>query len=118
MPEQINPRESNPNLDLTTPDGVARLHQYFDKYGWMILPGAWVAKQAIERLFASTPATIKEQKDAAVAIIKAGKDAGVDSMTVTVDERVGLELAAPIEGLPLKIQAGSCGKITIEVKYK
>jgi hypothetical protein len=39
-------------------------------------------------------------------------------MTITVDQRVGVDFGVPITGIPIKVEAGSNGKMVIQVKYK
>jgi len=110
--------DKKPLVDLTTPEGLNRAIELFNKYGWAIAPLPWLAKQFFERVFRSPAETAQAQKEAAVAIIQAGQDAGVDSLTITVDQRVGVDFGVPIKGIPLKVEAGSNGKMVIEVKYK
>src|SRR5439155_22291974 len=110
--------DQTPTVDLTTPDGIKKAVELFNKYGWALLPLPWAAKQLFERIFHSPAETLAGQKEAAVAIIQAGKDSGVESLTITVDQRVGVDFGVPIKGIPLKMEAGSNGKMVIEVKYK
>ena len=110
--------DKKPAIDLTTQDGVKKAVELFDKYGWWVLPLPWAAKQIFDRIFHSPAAIAAGQKEAAVAIIQAGKEAGVDAMTITVDQRVGVDFGVPIKGIPIKVEAGSNGKMVIQVKYK
>lgn len=66
----------------------------------------------------STNSTIQEQRQAAVEIIKAGKDNNVSSLEVTLDQKAGIELGSAIDGIPLKFSVGKSGKMTIKVEYK
>lgn len=62
--------------------------------------------------------TIQEQRQAAVEIIKAGKDNNVSSLEVTLDQKAGIDLGSVIEGIPLKFSVGKSGTMTIKVEYK
>jgi hypothetical protein len=66
----------------------------------------------------STNSTIQEQRQAAVEIIKAGKDSNASYIEVTLDQKAGLHLGSEIEGIPLKFSVGKSGKMTIKVEYK
>jgi hypothetical protein len=109
---------TKPTIDLTTQEGVQKAIELFNKYGWLFLPVPWAAKQILDRIFRSPAEIATGQKEAAVAIIEAGKEAGVESLTITVDQRVGIDFGVPIKGIPIKVEAGSNGKMVIEVKYK
>ena len=109
--------DKKPAFDLTTQEGIKKAVELFNKYGWMLLPVPWAAKKLLDRIFHSPAEIAAGQKEAAVAIIQAGKDAGVESMRITVDQRVGIDFGVPIQGIPLKVEAGSNGKMVIEVNY-
>jgi hypothetical protein len=119
MPEEAVPGDRNPRLDLTTKEGLGQLNDFFDRYGCFIPPIAWVwlAKQLIQRLFSSPVDTAKAQTDMACAIIKAAKAAGVESVSVTVDNQAGVNLGFSVEGLPLQTKVGAGGKIVIEARF-
>lgn len=68
-------------------------------------------------LFTPTNA-VSKQAEAAVGIIKAGKESGVDKMTLVMEEQEGAHFSAPIEGVNISAGIGRKGKITIEVTYK
>jgi hypothetical protein len=110
--------DKRPAIDLTSEEGVKKAVELFNKYGWLLLPLPWAAKQILDRIFHAPAEIAAGQKEAAVAIIQAGKEAGVDSLRITVDQRVGVDFGVPIKGIPIKIEAGSNGKMVIEVKYK
>src|ERR1043166_405725 len=110
--------DKRPAIDLTSEEGVKKAVELFNKYGWLLLPLPWAAKQILDRIFHAPAGIAAGKKEAAGAIIQAGKEAGVDSLRITVDQRVGVDFGVPIKGIPIKIEAGSNGKMVIEVKYK
>ena len=61
---------------------------------------------------------INAQKQAAIDIIRAGKDNGADSVKITMSEKNGLNLNSNKEGLPAGFSAGKSNNMTIEIKYK
>lgn len=72
-------------------------------------------KVLIENLSSSE---INTQKQAAIDIIRAGKDNGADSVKITMSEKNGLNLNSNKEGLPAEFSAGKSNNMTIEIKYK
>ena len=66
----------------------------------LIEPLGWLIKKSIEWTRDSNIAILDAQKKAAVEIIKAGKEAGVDNIELTVDESVGVHLGFSAEGIP------------------
>lgn len=72
-------------------------------------------KALIENLSSSE---INAQKQAAIDIIRAGKDNGADSVKITMSEKNGLNLNSNKEGLPAGFSAGKSNNMTIEIKYK
>ena len=114
-------------FDLTTKDGIVNAAKELgDKdLALLLIPGygpmVYLGKKAIDAIngvLSTTESTIQEQTKAAVEIIKAGKQAGVDNMEVTLDQKAGLNFGSEIEGLPIKVMVGKSGKMTINVKYK
>jgi hypothetical protein len=79
-------------------------------------PLLWTVGKILD---ATAPASgAAKQSEAAVEIIKAGKENGVDKMTIVMDEQAGAQFSAPIEGVNISAGVGSKGKIKIEVTYK
>jgi len=107
------------SFNLTSTRGVK---DALEKYGGPILLGPYYylfkgAKSLLDK-YLDSPSTIEQQRDTAVAIIKAGKDQGVDSMKITVDQMAGIDLGSELNGVPLKFSVGKNGQMTIEVTYK
>lgn len=63
-------------------------------------------------------ALCEKQAQSASDIIKAGQEAGVKKMNITLSQEAGLNFKAPIEGVNIAAKAGNNGTITIEVEYK
>lgn len=88
---------------------------------WAVL-GDWdsiikVGKSLIDSFFNNTE-SISKQQEAAEALIKRGKEEGVDEMEITLDNHKGFKLNVPIEGVKIDTLIGSNDKMTLKVKYK
>jgi hypothetical protein len=62
--------------------------------------------------------SVQAQKQAAVDVIRAGRDSGVESMTIKMDRQAGIDLGANIDGIPIKMKVGDSGTVEVFVKYK
>lgn len=80
--------------------------------GVLVYPAYKLIKRSL-----STSKASKEQAEAAVEIIKAGREAGVKRMTVEVDNQAGLDIGSDIEGIPVRCMVGSKGRVRLEVEY-
>lgn len=113
-------------FDITTAEGKQQALNWLDKHGWIFLGSFWLYWKAGQFLVNAVKSLtsdavvqeIEEQKKAAVEIIKAGQEAGVDELEITMSERAGIGLKSELEGLPIDLIAGSSGKFTLKVKYK
>jgi len=88
-------------------------------------PTAYLAKKLFDKAAElvretanSTESTIREQRQAAIDIIKAGKESNASSLEITLDQKAGIDLGAAFEGIPLKFSVGKFGKMTVKVEYK
>lgn len=116
------------SFDLTTSEGMSKaLRAAKDPDLLMLIGGPfpYLAKklfdkgaELIREAASSTNSTIQEQRQAAVEIIKAGKDNNASSLEVTLDQKAGIDLGSEIEGIPFKFSVGTSGKMTIKVEYK
>jgi hypothetical protein len=117
------------SFDLTTAAGVSEAIRAAKKDPDLLLliggPIPYLAKklfdkgaEPIREAANSTNSTIQEQRQAAVEIIKAGRDNNASSIEITLDQKAGIDLGSEIEGIPLKFSVGKSGKMTIKVKYK
>lgn len=115
-------------FDLTTSAGLTEALRAAKDPDLLLLIGGpipYLAKklfdkgaELIRETANSTNSTIQEQRQAAVEIIKAGKDNNASSLEVTLDQKAGIDLGSEIEGIPLKFSVGKSGKMTIKVQYK
>jgi hypothetical protein len=116
------------SFDLTTSAGLTEALRAVKDPDLLLLIGGpipYFAKklfdkgaELIRETTNSTNSTIQEQRQAAVEIIKAGKDNNASSLEVTLDQKAGIDLGSEIEGIPLKFSVGKSGKMTIKVEYK
>ena len=88
---------------------------------WAVL-GDWnsiikVGKSLIDSFFNNTE-SISKQQEAAEALIKRGKEEGVDEIEITLENTNGFKFNAPIEGVNIDACLGSNDKMTLKVKYK
>jgi hypothetical protein len=105
--------------DLTTAEGwLAAYQSCYERYGWIWNPGGWLVRRLLKDVFKASSATLAAQRKTAFELIRAGKESGVDTMTITVDQHAGLDLGSAVEGIPIQVRLGAGGKMIIEVKYK
>ena len=109
-------------FDLTSVEGFKKALEFFNKYGVICSCSSqiWLLKMAwdVVSSLVSSRDIIQEQRKTAVELIKAGRDAGVDEMKITLDQMAGIDIGADIESIPFKVKVGKNGKMTLEVKYK
>jgi hypothetical protein len=116
------------SFDLTTLEGVTEAIRAAKDPDLLSLIGGpipYLAKklfdkgvELIRETANLTNPTIQEQRQAAVEIIKAGKDNNASSIEITLDQKAGIGLGKEIDGIPLKFSVGESGKMTIKVEYK
>ena len=113
---EVDPKY-DPTHDLTTTEGRARVVRVFEAL--MKSPAAWVisplGKLAYEL---SKRGSNKEQVQAAVALIRAGKEQGLKRLRIRLNERAGADVAAAVRGVPLKSTLVAEGTIEIEAEYR
>ncbi len=120
------------SYDLTTPRGLADAAANYVKenpakkaaMAFMDLPfglgmalGEKIAKLAFA-LFENPEKMIEAQRKTAVDLIKAGKEHGASKVSVTLDQKAGIDIGSELNGFPMKFSVGTNGQITIEVEYK
>ena len=67
----------------------------------------------------SNDTTIKNQKETALEIIKAGKQNNVDKIELVLDQSAGIDIAADIDNMAnVKAKIGTDGKMRMKIKYK
>lgn len=111
-------------FDITTKAGLLETLKFLDsdpRFESMGDPisrfGIKKAAHALESLLSTTESTLQQQRQTAVDIIKAGKDAGVDSLEVTLDQHVGLHFGSNVDGIPIKATMGKSGSMIIKATY-
>jgi hypothetical protein len=109
-------------IDVSTPEARARALENFEKYGWMIHPTGWLAVKLYRGLRSmGADAAAKEvaaQRQAAIDIIRAGKEHGVAELEITMSQDAGLSFGSTFEGLPVQAKGGTSGTMTLRVRYK
>ncbi|MBP3709668.1 MAG: hypothetical protein J6I73_04615 [Treponema sp.] len=111
------------NYDLTTAEGREEASKYLSSFMatiGMLIPPVGIGIATVEGLVSllSRKDIISAQKELAEELIKTGKENGVDSMEITVDNKVGMNFGATFDGVPLNALLGSNGKMTLKVKFK
>jgi acylphosphatase len=105
------------DFDVSTEEGRRKALEEFDKNGWAFSWPFWLTRQAYKAIAAGSQTAIQSQKDAAVEIIRAGRENNVKKMKITMDQTAGIDMGSDVEGIPLKIKLGNSGKVIIEVEY-
>lgn len=112
-------------FDITTKAGLVETLRFLDsdpRFKSMGDPiSRFVIKKAahaLESFLSTTESTLQEQRRTAIDIIRAGKDSGVDSLEVTLDQQVGLHFGSNVDGIPIKATLGKSGNMTIKATYK
>ena len=106
------------SYDLTTDSGRSAAKADIAFIATTALGGGtftYFTLKAIERLLPKEP--VKEQSEAAIDLIKAGKESGVKKMKVTMEDQAGLDFNCPIDGAKITVHVGKKGKTTLEVEY-
>lgn len=82
------------------------------------------AAKAIGSLFSNSDgkSTLKEQEEAAIAIIKAGKENGAESIEIEVEQQAGIKLEGVFKSEygngSVDTVFGKSGKMKLKIKYK
>jgi hypothetical protein len=124
MPEIIS-------YDLTTPKGMAEAVANFAKENpakaviAILNPLGFLGLEFGEKIFKSVlepfehpEKMIDAQRQAAVDLIKAGKEHGASKISVTLDQKAGIDIGSELKDFPLKFSVGSDCKMKIDVEYK
>lgn len=99
--------------DLTTKSGYKAAMDAFENWGWVIsLPG-WI----LWKVFSPEVST-KKQTEAAIELIKAGRQQNVEKMKIKVSHQAGIDIGADVEGIPIRVKIGDAGLCEVEVEYK
>lgn len=82
----------------------------------MLLIGDAIKKKT-SAILNRTEKVINAQREAAVGVIKAGKENGASKIRVTLNQKAGIDIGGSLEGYSLKFDIGSDDSMTIEVEY-
>lgn len=105
--------------DLTTKNGLKNASDFLKKNGVYLaggLPG--IAILAVKEILFSADKKTNTQIKVAENLIKRGKEQGVDSMTVKVNNKTGAHLKSSMKDYPLEFTLGSNNDVEVTVKYK
>ena len=115
------------SFDLTTDEAAKNANSLLVRLGWSLpialfsppvgLTAVAIAISALAIAGTASTTILDKQKQAAIELIRAGKENGVKRMTIILDKTVGLELGTSFEGIPIKCRIGVSGTATIEVTY-
>jgi len=114
-------------FDLTTRAGILSAAKEIGKSDWPLLllptvgPIAYFGKKAFDAIGSaveSADSMLEMQREAAIEIAKAGKDAGAECIEITLDQDIGMKFGSQIEGFPIQAKVGKSGHMTIKVVYK
>lgn len=109
-------------FDLTKSKGLQAVNDFLGKSIMprilpdFSLPYLDLGKFALEKIFSTN--SVEKEKELVAALIKEGKDKGVDEMEIDVNNRRGFDFNIPIEGIDIKTMVGANEKMRIKVKYK
>lgn len=82
------------------------------KYGWIIAPLPWLVYKTF-----SPEISNEKQVEAAINLIKAGKENGAKKMRIKLKSDAGIKLGAMLKGLPLNIDLGNQGFIEFDIDF-
>ncbi len=99
--------------DITTYKGVNTAVELLKKYGWIVSPLPWLIYKAM------TPEiSTEKQIDAAIKLIKAGKENGAKKMRIRVGHDAGIKIGAMLKGFPMNINVGNNGQMEFDIDYE
>lgn len=102
-------------FDLTTENGLKTAARFLEPSLMSASPVFSLAKL----IFGGGPESIgTNQKETVEAIIKRGKESGVDEMEIELNDTTGVKLDIPLEDVKIDTFVGTDRKMKIKVKYK
>ena len=120
----------DPTYDLTTISGFAKATEDYVRKNpekallYVLAPGLYLypkagkaMAEAFGNLFKDSEKVIAAQRQAAIDIIKSGKENGAKKVKVVLDQNAGLDIGADLQGFDVKFNVGSDSKMTLEVEY-
>jgi hypothetical protein len=113
--------QSGFEFDVTTEEKRRKASQLFLEYG-LFFPPLLLAKALWDGVSSfvtdSNKRELEAQKKAAIDIIRAGKENGVDELEITMSEKADIGLGSSIDGTPIEFIFGASGSMKLKVKYK
>ena len=114
------------SFNLTTKDGIKEAYDKFSlkKLAWLYIetrPEYIIGKLIYKWVTNATDAatTIQQQKDAAIELIRAGRENGVAELELELDQIVGLDVKASLKtGESVETKIGKSGLLKLRVSYK
>ncbi|HOZ30501.1 MAG TPA: hypothetical protein PLL66_06250 [Bacteroidales bacterium] len=98
--------------DITTYKGVSTAVELLKKYGWIVSPLPWLIYKAM------TPEiSTEKQIEAAIQLIKAGKENNAKKMRIRVSHDAGIKISAMLKGFPMNVQVGNNGMMEFDIDY-
>jgi len=105
-------------FDLTTESGFKNVANFLgDNLLLIFNPKLGIAKYIIDKI-TDLRKSFNVQRDAAIELIKKGKEQGVDDMEIVMDNKRGFKLNVPMEDVKIDALVGADDKMHIKVKYK
>jgi hypothetical protein len=106
-------------FDLTTEEGLINTSRYLTTCSYLgpaLYPALFILAKLVSIL---RPAeAVEEQAQAAIDLIKVGKENGVKKMTITLSEQAGVNLdLSSLDGVKMSMNIGTKGKTTVDVEY-
>lgn len=105
--------EAKKTYDLTTYKSLNTAIDLAKKYGWLVAPLPWLIYKAL-----SPEVSTEKQVDAAIHLIKAGKESGAKQMKIKVAHDAGIKIGAMLKGFPLNMDIGNQGFIEFEIDFE
>lgn len=130
----MNKKSEEITYDLTTAEGLAKAVEDYAKndsakiailavlqiLNPLALP-LFLLGKASHKVASTIPnrteKVINAQREAAIDIIKSGKESGAAKIRVTMNQKAGVDIGGSLEGYSLKFDVGSDDTMTVEVEY-
>lgn len=103
--------------DLTSSKGLQNAMKYIGDNVFTINPALGLAKYVVDK-FSDLSKSWESQRDTALELIRKGKEQGVDEMEITMSNKRGFRLNAPVDGVNIDTMIGADEKMHVKVKYK